>query len=153
MSELDGQGIMQSLEKSPLWDKVNLFIPAFWVSSAVVSEGLAVTFGSFRGYLWHIQPAPCFHSTVPGCPDPCFQMGLTEAAGGGQSDFWKALQSDSAAWLQLRDPESTWHEICLFSLLVTALPAAAQLVLTLIHPNPYSGALLHLPFCSHQDSS
>lgn len=35
----------------------------------------------------------------------------------------------------------------------TALPAGAQLVLTLTHPDPYSGALLHLPFCSHQDSS
>lgn len=70
-----------------------------------------------HGHLWHIQPAPCFHSTVPGCPDPCFKMGLIVVAGGGQSGFWKALQSDSAAQLQLRDPESTWHKTCLFSLL------------------------------------
>lgn len=81
-------------------------------------RGSCCGLGPFHGHLWHIQPAPCFHSTVPDCPDPCFQKGLTEAAGGGQSDFWKALQSDSAAWLLLRDPESTWHQICLFSLLV-----------------------------------
>lgn len=69
------------------------------------------------------------------------------------SGFWKAVQSDSAARLWLRDPESTWHKTCLFSLLghrsaccSTARPLARS-------PTPLSGTLLHLPFCRHEGGS
>lgn len=120
--------------KTPLRNKPKLSMPAFQGCSAVGSEGLVVCSAPvpLHGCLWGTEPALCFRSAVPSCSDSCFRRGWRVAAGGRQSGFWKALQSDSAVGLQLRDPESIWHTAWLFLLL-----AGALLVLTSSSPPPF----------------